>query len=135
MYITAILAGLFFDLYYSGIMGIAMVGFPLAVWIASLIHKYFDNTLLAAILSWFFALTFYLFFDYLGFGIINVASGNIMSFLVFHLFPTLIFNLILVIIFYPFLTWLYKKTVRRDLASYRVDEKSLDGKLPLNKKN
>lgn len=134
LYGTAAGAGLLFDLFYNGIVGIAMIGFPLAVWIALVVKKYFETNFGSAVLTWFISLSFYLVFDYLAFGIINLANANITDFILFHLFPTLLVNLLMLLVVYQFLVWLYGKTIHKAVGDYTMNEKSLDDRLPLNRK-
>lgn len=131
LYVIAFLAGLLFDLFYNGVIGIAMIGFPLTVGIAGIVQRYFVPSFWSAMATWFISLSFYLIFDYIGFGIINVARLSIPKFIIFHMFPTLLVNLMLLIIFYQVLSFLYHKTRQPDIASYNVDDKSLAGQMPL----
>ncbi|GAK30617.1 possible rod shape-determining protein MreD [Weissella oryzae SG25] len=134
LYGAAIVSGLLFDLFYNGVVGIAMVGFPLVVWIALIIKKYFATNFGSAVLTWFIALSAYLFFDYMAFGIINMANANLSSFIIFHMFPTILVNLLILLVVYNFLVWLYKKTLQEDIANYTIADKSLDNRIPLGRR-
>lgn len=134
LYGAAIVSGLLFDLFYNGVVGIAMVGFPLVVWVALIIKRYFATSFGSAVLTWFIALSAYLFFDYMAFGIINMANATLSSFIIFHMFPTILVNLLILLVVYNFLVWLYKKTLHEDIANYTIADKSLDNRIPLGRR-
>jgi rod shape-determining protein MreD len=135
MYGTAFIAGLIYDIYYTGYVGVSMIGFPLMVWLASSIQQYFTTSFLWGLSTWFLTLSAYLIFDYLAFGVINVADMSGENFILFHMFPSLILNIMLYVIFFSLLNWLYNGSRIPDIASYDVASKQLDGRMPLRRRS
>lgn len=136
LYIAAFLGGLLFDIFYSGLIGISMIGFPLTVWLASKLQRYLPTSLMSSVAVWFVSMSMYLVFDYAGFGIINLTNLNIPDFIIFHMFPTLIINLMLLVLVYGLLNYWYHTTRQPDISAYNVDDSDLNGRLPsLNSKS
>ena len=136
LYIAAFLGGLLFDIFYSGLIGISMIGFPLTVWLASKLQRYLPTSFMSSVAVWFVSMSMYLVFDYAGFGIINLTNLNIPDFIIFHMFPTLIINLMLLVLVYDLLNYLYHATRQPDISAYNVDDSDLNGRLPsLNSKS
>lgn len=136
LYIAAFLGGLLFDIFYSGLIGISMIGFPLTVWLASKLQRYLPTSFMSSVAVWFVSMSMYLVFDYAGFGIINLTNLNIPDFIIFHMFPTLIINLMLLVLVYGLLNYWYHTTRQPDISAYNVDDSDLNGRLPsLNTKS
>lgn len=136
LYIAAFLGGLLFDIFYSGLIGISMIGFPLTVWLASKLQRYLPTSFMSSVAVWFVSMSMYLVFDYSGFGIINLTNLNIPDFIIFHMFPTLIINLMLLVLVYGLLNYWYHTTRQPDISAYNVDDSDLNGRLPsLNSKS
>lgn len=136
LYIAAFLGGLLFDIFYSGLIGISMIGFPLTVWLASKLQRYLPTTFMSSVAVWFVSMSMYLVFDYAGFGIINLTNLDIPDFIIFHMFPTLIINLMLLVLVYGLLNYWYHTTRQPDISAYNVDDSDLNGRLPsLNSKS
>lgn len=136
LYIAAFLGGLLFDIFYSGLIGISMIGFSLTVWLASKLQRYLPTSFMSSVAVWFVSMSMYLVFDYAGFGIINLTNLNIPDFIIFHMFPTLIINLMLLVLVYGLLNYWYHTTRQPDISAYNVDDSDLNGRLPsLNSKS
>lgn len=136
LYIAAFLGGLLFEIFYSGLIGISMIGFPLTVWLASKLQRYLPTSFMSSVAVWFVSMSMYLVFDYAGFGIINLTNLNIPDFIIFHMFPTLIINLMLLVLVYGLLNYWYRATRQPDISAYNVDDSDLNGRLPsLNSKS
>lgn len=136
LYIAAFLGGLLFDIFYSGLIGISMIGFPLTVWLASKLQRYLPTSFMSSVAVWFVSMSMYLVFDYAGLGIINLTNLNIPDFIIFHMFPTLIINLMLLVLVYGLLNYWYHTTRQPDISAYNVDDSDLNGRLPsLNSKS
>ncbi len=136
LYIAAFLGGLLFDIFYSGLIGISMIGFPLTVWVASKLQRYLETLFISSVAVWFVSMSMYLVFDYAGFGIINLTNLNITDFIIFHMFPTLIVNLLLLVLVYGLLNYWYHATRQTDISAYNVDDSDLNGRMPsLNSKS
>ncbi|BAP86063.1 rod shape-determining protein MreD [Paucilactobacillus hokkaidonensis JCM 18461] len=98
----AAVAGLVFDLYYSGIVGLFMFLFPLIVGLTKTLAKYFSPTFLTAIMIFFIDIAFLELVNYFAYSLIGVISSNFGDFLIYVLAPTLALNLIyLVILYFP----------------------------------
>ena len=130
LYIAAFLGGLLFDIFYSGLIGSSMIGFPLTVWLASKLQRYLPTSFMSSVAVWFVSMSMYLVFDYAGFGIINLTNLNIPDFIIFHMFPTLIINLMLLVLVYGLLNYWYHTTRQPDISAYNVDDSDLNGRLP-----
>lgn len=126
LYIAAFLGGLLFDIFYSGIIGISMIGFPLTVWAASKLQAYLSHNFLSAMAVWFVSMSLYLVFDYAAFGIINLTNLNFSEFIMFHMFPTLIVNLLILVVIYGIMNYLYHATRQPDVSAYNVDQRDLN---------
>jgi rod shape-determining protein MreD len=135
LFAVAFLSGLTYDIFYTGYIGIAMIGFPLLLWLAKWIQHYFSHTYTWALSTWFLTLSAYLVFDYLAFGVINVANMNLQQFVLFHMFPSLILNIMFFIVFYYFANWLYQSSRVPDMDSYDVQSRELDGRMPLKRRS
>lgn len=131
LYATAIVAGLLSDIFYVGVIGIATIGFPITIWLAKKIQHYLPDTMGWSMVTWFLSMCAYLIFDYFAFGIINLANMDVFNFIVFHLFPTLIVNLIFYIVLYAPLSYLYHVTKQPDISSYNTDQRDLNSGVPM----
>ena len=60
LYIAAFLGGLLFDIFYSGLIGISMIGFPLTVWLASKLQRYLPTSFMSSVAVWFVSMSMYL---------------------------------------------------------------------------
>ncbi|MDR3241206.1 MAG: rod shape-determining protein MreD [Lactobacillaceae bacterium] len=135
LFATAFVMGLIYDLYYTGYVGVSMIGFPLMVWLAQWIQKYFEHSFMWEMAIFFMVLSTYLVYDYLAFGVINVANMNPQNFVIFHMFPSLLINMIIFIISFSFLNWLYQGSREPDLNSYNVDDRQINDRMPLRRRS
>jgi len=135
LFATAFVMGLIYDLYYTGYVGVSMIGFPLMVWLAQWIQKYFEHSFMWEMAIFFMILSTYLIYDYLAFGVINVANMNPQNFVIFHMFPSLLINMIIFIISFSFLNWLYQGAREPDLNSYNVDDRQINDRMPLRRRS
>lgn len=88
------------------------------VWLASKLQRYLPTSFMSSVAVWFVSMSMYLcrlVFDYAGFGIINLTNGNIPDFIIFHMFPTLIINLMLLVLVYGLLNYWYHTTRQPDI--------------------
>lgn len=112
----AVVTGIAFDLYYSGILGLFMVLFPLIIGLTRAIGKYFSPTFLTAIMIYFIDLAVFEFANYLAYMIIGIAHASFSSFLLYTLAPTLALNLVYFVVLYFPISLLY--------AHYNVEPRS-----------
>ncbi|KRM13479.1 rod shape-determining protein MreD [Paucilactobacillus suebicus] len=98
----AVATGICFDLYYSGILGLYMVLFPLIVWLTRVIGQYFTPSFLTAFMVFFIDVAVFEFLNYAAYSVIGIASASFSSFVLYTLAPTLALNLIyFVVLYYP----------------------------------
>jgi len=131
LYISAFLGGLVFDVFYSGIIGVATIGFPLTIWCAGKVQKYLAHSFASSLVVWFISMSIYLIFDYAAFGIINLTNLSFSQFILFHMFPTLMVNLLLLIIVYYVMDYLYHATRQPDISAYDMGQRDLNHKISL----
>lgn len=131
LYTSAFLGGLVFDVFYSGVIGVAAIGFPLTIWFASKVQKYLSHSFTSSLVVWFISMSVYLIFDYAAFGIINLTNLSLSQFILFHMFPTLLVNLLLLIIVYYVMNYLYHATRQPDISSYDMGQRDLNNKINL----
>jgi len=129
LYVLAGIVGLVYDFYYTGYVGVSLIGFPLMVGLAVWGQKYFEYSYFWEMLIFFVVISIYLIFDYLAFGIINVAKANLQEFIIFHMFPSILINLIFFIVFFPALSILYRWLESPNLVDYQVENKQINNRL------
>lgn len=129
LYVLAGIVGLVYDFYYTGYVGVSLIGFPLMVGLAVWAQKCFEYSYFWEMLIFFVVISIYLIFDYLAFGIINVAKANLQEFIIFHMFPSILINLIFFIVFFPALSILYRWLESPNLVDYQVENKQINNRL------
>jgi len=103
----AIVAGIVFDLYYTGIFGIYIFIFPLLVYLTRLLVSYIRPNFLSGLLIYFIDITVLEALGYLAGRAIHLSSMSGTDFMVNTLGPTLAFNLAMfVVLFFP-IRWVY----------------------------
>ncbi|ATF40839.1 rod shape-determining protein MreD [Weissella paramesenteroides] len=135
LYLIALFAGMLVDIFYTGIIGPAIIGFLLILRLAEFIQGYLSYSFSSSLAVWFVTLTAYMVYDYAAFGIISLVNLNVPNFIMFHLFPTIIVNLILFIVVYDFITYLYNATKKPDISSYDVTLRDLNSRLALKSRS
>ncbi|MCM0582825.1 rod shape-determining protein MreD [Weissella diestrammenae] len=135
VFMTAFIIGLIYDLYFTGYVGVSMIGFPLVVWFAEWIQRYFEQSYLWEMAIYFMVLSVYLVYDYLAFGVINVANMNLQNFVIFHMFPSILVNMIIFILTFTFLNWVYQGAREPNLASYHVEDRQINDRMPLKRRS
>lgn len=135
LYLIALFAGMLVDIFYTGIIGPAIIGFLLILRLAEFIQGYLSYSFSSSLAVWFVTLTAYMVYDYAVFGIISLVNLNVPNFIMFHLFPTIIVNLILFIVVYDFITYLYNATKKPDISSYDVTLRDLNSRLALKSRS
>ena len=95
-------AGLVFDWYYTGIIGVYAVALPLVVYLSRQIKPWLDLNFLTMLMVYIINLTIVETFVYIWYIIGKVVTGNLADFAVYTLGPTIAVNLALfVILYYP----------------------------------
>ncbi|WP_258087944.1 rod shape-determining protein MreD [Weissella fangxianensis] len=135
LYTIAFFAGMLVDIFYTGIVGPAIIGFLLMLKLAEFIQRYLSYSFSSSLAVWFVTLTAYMAYDYAAFGIISLVNLNIPNFIMFHLFPTIIINLVLLIIVYELVIYLYNATKKPDISAYDVTQRDLNGRLTLDSRS
>lgn len=133
-YLLAFTVGLVYDLYYTGYVGVSMIGFPMILGIARWVQQFFEHTYFWEMMIFFFVLNCYLLFDYLAFSIINVAQQNIQEFVIFHMFPTVLLNILLFMLFYPIIEWLYALMRGAEMIDYNVTNQQIGNRMIIKRR-
>lgn len=97
-----IFAGLFYDMFYTGIIGVFLILFPLMVYVTRWIMQYFEPSFIVLMLIYLIDITLLTSLSYGMNLIIGQTSVSIVDFIGRTLGPTLAFNLAgYVILYYP----------------------------------
>lgn len=113
--IYAAIFGLLFDIYFTGLIGIYLFLFPIAVYAAAKLMKVFQINILTAGLVTLVNLLLVEFAVYGLYSLIYNTGMPIVMFLDHRLWPTLLLNLVFyAIIIIPFSNWLQKR--RKEIA-------------------
>ncbi|CAJ1228612.1 rod shape-determining protein MreD [Levilactobacillus zymae] len=100
-------AGAIFDLYYTGIFGVYVFIFPLAVYLTRLMVAYISPNFLSGLLIYFIDITMVEALGYLASRMVHLTSMAGSTFLVTTLGPTLALNLALFVVLYFPIRWVY----------------------------
>lgn len=94
------LAGLLYDWYYMGIIGVYVLLFPIAIHLGQLLYKYLPYNIMASIFSYVVCLTTINGLSFLLNRLMNITnmSGNFFLFQAF--IPTMLFNIIIFLLLY-----------------------------------
>ncbi|AYM03540.1 rod shape-determining protein MreD [Levilactobacillus yiduensis] len=103
----AAVAGAVFDLYYTGIFGIAVFIFPLVVYLTRRLASWIRPNFLSGLLIYFIDITVVEGLGYLASRAMRLNTGAGSAFLVNTLGPTLAFNLAMFVILYFPIRWVY----------------------------
>lgn len=103
----AAVAGVIFDLYYTGIFGVYVFIFPLTVYVTRLMVKMISPNFLSGLLIYFIDITVVEALSYLASRMIHLTSMAGSDFLVTTLGPTLALNLALFVVLYFPIRWVY----------------------------
>ncbi|MCP0886514.1 rod shape-determining protein MreD [Ligilactobacillus sp. WILCCON 0076] len=102
IFVWAVIAGYFFDTYYTGILGLFIVMLPLIVYITRSIMRYFTSSFIVVLLIYLIDITILTVLFYWANALIGFTSVSITTFISKTLGPTLAYNLaIFVILFFP----------------------------------
>lgn len=98
---AAVIGGLF-DLYYTGILGVFVFIFPIAVVVTKVCYREFPINFLSGLLITFIDVTLITVASYVASRFAQVTTASLTDMLVYSLGPTLSYNLaIFVILYYP----------------------------------
>ena len=104
----AIAAGAVFDLYFSGILGLNVVLFPLIVELTKVLSRYFSPSFLTMIMIFFIDIVVLMVLTYWAYSLVGITSMGVGDFLLFTLTPTLALNLVYFVILYWPVSALYQ---------------------------
>ncbi|MGQ4559220.1 rod shape-determining protein MreD [Levilactobacillus hammesii] len=96
----AAVAGVVFDLYYTGIFGVYVFVFPLVVYLTRQIVKYISPNFLSGLLIYFIDITIVEAMSFIASRAVHMTSMSGSSFLVNTLGPTLALNLAMFVVLY-----------------------------------
>lgn len=98
----AAIIGLVFDLYYTGIIGVNVIIFPLAIYIGKKLYQYLPTNVLMGIVSFGINIVLINMLSFWLNRLMHVTNYSGSYFIVHAMIPTLIFNLIIfMILFIP----------------------------------
>ncbi|WP_367295145.1 rod shape-determining protein MreD [Levilactobacillus yonginensis] len=103
----AAVAGVIFDLYYTGIFGIYIFIFPLVIYLTRLMVAYIRPNFLSGLLIYFIDITVVEALGYVASRAIHLNDMAGSTFLVNTLGPTLAFNLAMFVLLYFPIRWVY----------------------------
>lgn len=109
IFVWATVAGLLFDSYYTGILGLFTVMLPLIVYLTREIMKYFTPSFIVVLLIYLIDITVLTILFYWANVLIGFTSVSIADFIGQNLGPTLIYNLACYVILFMPLHWLFTK--------------------------
>lgn len=107
--ILAIVTGIFTDIYYSGIYGVYTFGYAIFVIMMDKLFKVFYRDILMMVILLISSVVLLEIWVMVFYGFLGIASINIGQIILFRLIPTVIFNLICLIIIFPFVLKLLER--------------------------
>lgn len=107
--ILAIVTGIFTDIYYGGIYGVYTFGYAIFVIMMDKLFKVFYRDILMMVILLISSVVLLEIWVMIFYGFLGIASINIGQIILFRLIPTVIFNLICLIIIFPFVLKLLER--------------------------
>lgn len=107
--ILAIVTGIFTDIYYGGIYGVYTFGYAIFVIMMDKLFKVFYRDILMMVILLISSVVILEIWVMVFYGFLGIASINIGSIILFRLIPTVVFNLICLIIIFPFVLKLLER--------------------------
>lgn len=107
--ILAIVTGIFTDIYYGGIYGVYTFGYAIFVIMMDKLFKVFYRDILMMVILLISSVVLLEIWVMVFYGFLGIASINIGQIILFRLIPTVIFNLICLIIIFPFVLKLLER--------------------------
>lgn len=96
----AALAGIVFDVYFTGILGLDIFLFPLIVELTKILSRYFSQSFLTIIMIFFIDIVAFVTLTYWAYSLVGITHMNLGDYLVYTLAPTLALNLVYFVILY-----------------------------------
>lgn len=109
LYGFAIAVGILDDLFYSGVLGLFMVLFPLMVWLTKVLSKYFTENFFNTMVIFFIDVIAFEFLNYWAFLLIGQIHVSTVNFILYTLAPTLALNLVYFVILYWPINFMFTK--------------------------
>ncbi|WP_295729857.1 rod shape-determining protein MreD [uncultured Limosilactobacillus sp.] len=100
LYGFAVLIGVLSDLFYSGVLGLFIVLYPLMVWLTKLLANFFNENFFNTLMIFFINVCVFQLLNYWAFLLIGVIHVKFGSFLLYTLAPTLALNLVYFVVLY-----------------------------------
>jgi len=107
--ILAIVTGIFTDIYYGGIYGVYTFGYAIFVIMMDKLFKVFYRDILMMVILLISSVVLLEIWVMVFYGFLGIVSINIGQIILFRLIPTVIFNLICLIIIFPFVLKLLER--------------------------
>jgi rod shape-determining protein MreD len=109
--LLALLIGLLFDVYYTGLFGTYAFSFWASAYILQQIHAYYTETLTSAVFQLAIGLVIFYTLVYFSGVILGAADVNIISYARDHIVPTIVLNItVMVLFYYPVWRWFQNLT-------------------------
>lgn len=103
------IAGFFFDLYYTGILGISVILLPLVVYLTQKTYQFFTGSFIVVLLIYLIDVTLLTLLFYLVNSLIGFTDAGLTTFIARTLGPTLAYNLAMFVILFIPLKSLFEK--------------------------
>ncbi|MEB7806623.1 rod shape-determining protein MreD [Mammaliicoccus fleurettii] len=107
--ILAIVTGIFTDIYFGGIYGVYTFGYTIFVIMMDKLFKVFYRDILMMVILLICSVVFLEIWVMIFYGFLGIASINIIQIILFRFIPTVFFNLICLIIIFPFVLKLLER--------------------------
>ncbi|WP_239749225.1 rod shape-determining protein MreD [Mammaliicoccus sp. H-M34] len=107
--ILAIVTGIFTDIYFGGIYGVYTFGYAIFVIMMDKLFKVFYRDILMMVILLICSVVLLEIWVMIFYGFLGIASINIIQIILFRFIPTVFFNLICLIIIFPFVLKLLER--------------------------
>ena len=107
--ILAIVTGIFTDIYFGGIYGVYTFGYTIFVIMMDKLFKVFYRDILMMVILLICSVVLLEIWVMIFYGFLGIASINIIQIILFRFIPTVFFNLICLIIIFPFVLKLLER--------------------------
>lgn len=95
LYLWAIIVGLVYDMFYTGIIGGFTVGLPVMIWLAKELRYYLSDSILSVLMIFILSLTVLQVFTFLAANIADLMVGAPLGYVLHTFTPTLALNVVL----------------------------------------
>ncbi|QBO35482.1 rod shape-determining protein MreD [Periweissella cryptocerci] len=107
LYVWALVAGLIYDMFYTGIIGGFTVGLPVMIWLARELRYYLSDSVLSVLMVFILSLTVLQVFSYLAANVADLMVDTPLMYILHTFTPTLALNVVLAAVLYVPLNMLF----------------------------